>query len=101
MSRSGFAAEHTECEHLLRRQIRPKVLIEVAPDRRCQSVTITALHLVVYGDYPVHSELIQKRRVQRDERKLTRAQEIENELRVPIPMIASICSGMIMPRIRG
>ncbi len=46
-----LSAENAEFEHLLRRQVWPKLGAEVATSRSCQLVAVALLHLVVDDDY--------------------------------------------------
>src|SRR4051812_7788548 len=48
--RHVLAAEHAEAEHLLRRELRLELRIEIAADRRRSHVAEPLLHLVVHND---------------------------------------------------
>src|SRR4030095_1633742 len=45
--RHVFAAEHTELEHLLRRQLRAKLRSQISTDRLGPIVAVTGLHPIV------------------------------------------------------
>ena len=47
-------AEHAKCEHLLRRDVGPGLLVEIAASRRRQHVAIALLHPVVDDDDACH-----------------------------------------------
>src|SRR4051812_37090619 len=48
--RHVLAAEHAEAQHLLRRELRLELGIEIATDRRRSLVAVALLHLVVHDD---------------------------------------------------